>query len=207
MSNKTIIYIVAIIVLISAGIGYFLWDSESLIEKQSQEQEQEQEQDDAIEVEEVELVTFTKDDFEIQKPETWSELTPPEGIKVLLTSIEEEQIDSAKEKYGFRTYLAITYDTLQGKTIEEFVGYVKDILVDSLPSIEFVKEETITVNGRDALALEAIIIQEGYQFNSLLVMINGEGDDMWTLSFNTSEVRWESLKGLFYKITNSFKLK
>ncbi len=204
MSNKIIIYIVAIIVLISAGIGYFLWNSDPLAEKQSQEQE---EQDNDIEVKEVELVIFTKDDFEIQKPEIWSELTPPEGIRVLLTSIEEEQIDSEKEKDGFRTYLAITYDTLQGKATEEFIGYVKDILVDSLPSIEFVEEEVITIDGRNALTLEAIIIQEGYQFNSLLVMINGEGDDMWTLSFNTSEVRWEDSKDLFYEITNSFKLK
>lgn len=204
MNNKTIIFIVSIIVLVLGGIGYSLWNSNPLVDNQTQEQEN---QEEDVEVKEVKLVTLVKDKFEIDHPESWVKLTPPAGIQVLLNSVREEPIDSEKEKDGFKTYLAITYDTLQGKTREEFISYVKNILTDSLPFITFEKEEIITIDEREATVLEAIIIQEEYTFNSLLVIISGEGDDMWTLSFNTSEIRWEDSKDLFYKITNSFKLK
>ncbi|MFH1509886.1 MAG: hypothetical protein ABID67_01945 [Candidatus Nealsonbacteria bacterium] len=206
MNNKTIIYIVSVIVLVLVVGWYFLWSDSSLVQEEEQIQEQVNQAED-IKLEEVKLVDLVNDDFEIKHPEGWRKLTPPEGIQVLLTNIGEEQIDPEKEKDGFNTYLAITKDVLQGKNTEEFVAYVKNILTDSLPSIVFNKEEAANINGRDAIAIEALVTQEGYKFSTLLFMIRGEGDDMWTLSFNTSEIKWEDSKDLFYEISNSFKLK
>jgi hypothetical protein len=178
------------------------------VQEPNQEQGTEQEnQTDNTESEEVELTVFAKDEFEMQTPLAWKELPAPEGIKVLLTNSGEEQIDPEKERSGFKTYLAVTKDVDQGKTEEEFVDYIKNILIDSLPEIEFVDEKTMEINGYNATALEALITQEGYNFRTLLVIIKGEGEDVWTLSFNTAEIRWESSRDLFYQVVNSFKLK
>ncbi|MFH1582169.1 MAG: hypothetical protein ABIA08_00165 [bacterium] len=209
MNNKTIIYITVIIVVILVVTGYFLWNNQkSPAEEINQEEGTGQEnQEEKTEPEEIELIVFAKDEFEMKTPSAWQELTPPEGIKVMLTYLSEEQIDPEKEKSGFRTYLAITFDDREGKSSEEFIQYVKEILTDALPFIEFTKEESVIINGRTANVIEALVSQEGYNFKTLLVIINGEGEDVWTLSFNTSEVRWEDSKDLFYQIANSFKLK
>lgn len=201
MNNKTIIYVIIIIIIILAAAGYYYWKT---LPPQTQETPEEQQKE---EPEEVSLRPLVMDDFEIQIPEDWQTMDAPEGIKTLIINSLEQPIDPENEKPGFRSYLAVTFDKRLGKTDTEFVEYVKSVLKDSLPEIEFGEETPLTIDGRKATALEALIPQDGYRFKALLVIINGEGEDMWTLSFNTSEIRWDSFKDTFFKVADTFKLK
>jgi hypothetical protein len=46
-----------------------------------------------------------------------------------------------------------------------------------------------------------------FVFKTLFVIVEGENDDAWTMSFNTSEVKWEERKPIFVKVADSFTLK
>jgi hypothetical protein len=103
--------------------------------------------------------------------------------------------------------MAVTKDVLAGKTMDEFAEYVRGVLKGSLPEIEFTKDEDAVINDRDAKILEAKVTQDGYVFKTMLVIIHGEGEETWTLSFNTSEVKWDGLRDMFYEMAESFILK
>ena len=196
MNNKIIYIVIGLLVL--AAAGFFLWkDWTNPLSEQEEQQE------------ETTFNTFVNNDneFELQIPSTWMEVVAPEGIRVLLSNIGEEQIDSEREKEGFRSYLAVTYDVLDEKTMDEFVDYVEGVLESSLPSIEFATATSMTIDTREARAVEALVTQDGYEFKTLLVIIKGDDGDVWTLSFNTAEIRWNHTKDLFYQMAESFKLK
>lgn len=193
MSNKTIYISIVLILVLSLG-GYFVWDNYFSPAPQEQEEE-----------DSVTFKTFEKEEFEMQIPDFWVSMEAPEGIKAFLSNLNEEEKDGEKE--GFRSYLAVTYDARGEKTMPEFLSYVKETLSGTLSDIEFEDQLETEIDGRKAQVSEAVIMQEGYQFNTLLVIIEGEGEDVWTLSFNTSKIKWNDSKDLFYQMAESFKLK
>jgi hypothetical protein len=176
--------------------GYFAWNWINPAEVPEQEQE-----------EEMSFKVVAEDEFDIEVPSTWYRFTPPEGLKLYLADQGEETIDPATEKDGFKSYLAVTYDVRGEKTLSEFVEYVKGVLAEQIADITFAENKLMVIEGRSAIALEASITQEGYNFKTLLVVVEGEGEDIWTMSLNTSEARWEQIKDTFYQIAESFKLK
>ena len=214
MENKKLLIILALIVVIGGGLIYYYLNGFTFSSQENNTPAEENTPEEnngteepAEEPEEVELTVFAKDEFEMQIPSGWIQTEAPQGIHTLVLNNSEEVLDAESEKAGFKSYMAITQDTLQGKTMEEFKEYVKGILVDSLPSIEFIEEKDAVIQGNNAEILEAKVVQEGYNFRTLLAIIQGEGEGVWTLSFNTAETRWEKSKDLFYQIAESFKLK
>jgi len=213
MENKKLLIILALIVVIGGGLIYYYQNGFSFLSQENNTPveentpEENNGEEPAEELEEIELTVFAKDEFEMQIPSDWIQIEAPQGIHTLLLNNSEKILDAELEKAGFKSYMAVTKDTLSGKTVEEFKEYVKGVLKDSLPAIEFTKEEDMIIQGRDAKALEAKVTQEGYVFKVLLVLIPGENEETWTLSFNTAEVRWENNKDLFYQMAESFKIK
>src|SRR3989344_3433434 len=48
---------------------------------------------------------------------------------------------------------------------------------------------------------------QNINFKILMVIVKGQGDDVWVMSFNTTKSSWEGYKKTFYDIANSFSLK
>jgi len=148
---------------------------------------------------------LAKNDFSIEIPEGWAESAASAGVSAIVVNAGEEVTDPAAEKINFRTYYAVTYDVLGGKTQEEYPQYFKEALEESVPGIEFVAEGAL--EGKDAYAIQADISQQGADFRIWFVIYKGEGDGIWIVSFNTPKSSWEGYKDLFYRVAASFEVR
>jgi len=147
------------------------------------------------------------DEFEIYLPEGWIQTAPTMGASAMAVNENEQVSDPAVQAINFRSYLAVSYEALQGKSVTEYLQAVKSGLIELVTDIVFTKDQDLTVNGRAAHAIEAEMTQNGVDFSVLLMVIEGEKDDVWVVSFNTTKSNWAGYKDAFYDVANSFNLK
>ncbi len=200
MKNK-IAVIVLIIVIVAAAvlIGFNFFQKNKLPDQTGGNNQTGNEQS-----EEHKLIT---EDFDITLPAGWQQTTPPSGASAMAVNSNEEVTDPAAKKINFRTYLGVSYDTLEGKTLDEYMQSIKGQLQQALPGTVFSQEHDAVINSRAARAFEVDLTQQGASFKILIVAIKGEGDDVWTMSFNTLQSSWMAYQETFSGIANSFKLK
>jgi len=171
--------------------------------EQETEQTQEQNLDQIIE-ENQKIVT---DDFSIDLPAGWARAESKAGVLAMAINYNEQIQDPEAQKINFQSYLAVIYDTLQGGSLADYGQTVKSALEQSIPSTVFTKDQDLTINGRLSHAIEAEMTQQGIDLKVLLVVIEGEGDDVWGISFNTVRSNWEGYREAFYNTANSFVVK
>ena len=145
-----------------------------------------------------------KDGFSVMVPKGWKEATAPTGVSVMVVNTGEEITDPALQKINFKSYYSVSYDNLGERTREEYITYIKDMVKQFAPGINFSSEEDLKINGRDIYKLEADITQQGANFKVLIFLIEGNGDDIWNMSFNSGAENWEKNKEIFNKIAESF---
>ncbi len=63
------------------------------------------------------------------------------------------------------------------------------------------------INGRQAYAIEGSMSQKSLQFKTLIVIVQGNKDDLWVISFNTLDKDWTKYSDLFTRIAKSFIVK
>ena len=129
------------------------------------------------------------------------------GSSAMAVKINENLNDPVAKKINFKSYFAVSYDTLQDKSMSEYVQIVKNGLQQTVPSVVFTKDQDMMINSRSAHAIEAELIQQGVNFKILLMVIAGEGKDVWVISFNTTKNSWDEYREMFYGVANSFNLK
>lgn len=189
MNKKIIISIfLAAIVIIAAGVYYL---------KQNGGQAASQQQTTH------KLVT---DDFDMVIPQGWTQSTPAQGVSVMVVNSQEKIDDPAAKEINFKSYFAVSRDVSE----EGLVGYletIKNSLGQIIPGIVFEGERDGSINGRDAKVIEAKMTQKGVDFKALVVLVKGDGNDVWIISFSTVKDKWEEYKETFNKVADSFKLK
>ena len=147
------------------------------------------------------------DDFSVNLPNGWAKTSPAIGTSAMAINMNENISDPATRKINFKSYFAVSYDTLQSKSMDEYMQTVKSGLQQAIPDIIFTENKNIEINGKPARALEAELAQKGVNFKILMVAIKGNGDDVWVISFNTTKSNWDGYKEIFYYVANSFNLK
>ena len=115
--------------------------------------------------------------------------------------------DPAAKKINFRSYLAVSYDSISGKGLSEYLQTVKNNLSQAALNVNFTNENDITINNMPARAAEAELTQQGVDFKILMVAIKGQNDDVWIISFSTAKNDWAKYEKTFSDIANSFVLK
>lgn len=147
------------------------------------------------------------DDFEMNIPSGWIQAQPMAGTSAIVVNTKESLNDPAVKKINFKSYFAVSYDVFQGKSLDEYSETIKNGLRQTVQGVVFANEHDIVVNGRPARAFEAEMSQQGVNFRVLMVLVKGEGDDAWVLSFDTTKSAWDGYAQTFSDIVNSFKLK
>jgi hypothetical protein len=147
------------------------------------------------------------DDFDVNLPAGWRQTAPAIGASAMAVNVNESINDPAAQKINFKSYFAVSYDVLQGKSMNEYVQIVKSGLQQSIANVVFTKEQNMTINDKSAHAIEAELTQQGVNFKILMVVVKGQGDDVWVMSFNTTKSSWDGYKETFYGVANSFNLK
>lgn len=145
------------------------------------------------------------DDFEITPLPGWEGRPAPEGVLAIAIKPTEIMTSDAV-KIGFKSYFAITKDSLREKTKEEYISFIREELKKISSSVTFDTIWTTKVNGKDATVLDISINQQSVDFKvSIFLVWNGE--DVWAISFNTTEDKWNEYKDDFFTSGSSFKLK
>ncbi|MFA5098727.1 MAG: hypothetical protein WC461_00710 [Candidatus Paceibacterota bacterium] len=147
------------------------------------------------------------DDFDIVLPAGWKKTEPAIGTLAMAVNANEQLNDPAAQKINFRSYFAVSYDTLQGKSMAGYMQTIKDSLLQTVSSAVFANEQDVNINGRAVRAVEVELTQQGVDFKILMVAIRGEGDDVWVISFNTIKSSWDGHRETFSNIVRSFNLK
>lgn len=147
------------------------------------------------------------DDFSIDLPAGWEQTAPAMGVSAMAVNKNEKLDDPAAQKINFKSYFAVIYDTFQGKSMSEYLQTVKNGLSQTISSVVFTKEQDMTINGSSAHAIEAELTQQGVNFKILIVVVAGQAEDVWVISFNTTKSSWDGYKETFYSVADSFSLK
>jgi len=150
---------------------------------------------------------LAKDDFSISVPQGWQETQAPTGVSAIVVNASEEITDPAAQEVNFRSYLSVSRDSLKGKSKEEYIEDVKSSLGQLSPTVNFTEDKQIMVGEKEAEAMEVEITQQEVNFKVLLVLVWGEGEDVWVMGFNTTEDKWNEYSSLFYQIAATFQIK
>ena len=220
MRNKALIYTVVLLVVLSVGAGIYLtregMSSDNDLETKKSESEESNLPGDPINVggdgvneikTEEDGKVLASDDFSISLPQGWEGRPAPMGASAMAINVNEEINDPAAQKINFQSYFAISYDTLQERSREEYIQYIKDSLTPISPEVNFTEEKQMTIGDKDAHAIEIEITQQGVDFKVLLILVWTDGEDVWTLSLNTIEGKWGEYKDLFYQTADNFQIK
>jgi hypothetical protein len=199
--NLFIIAIFVLVLIIGLSIGWFLGrdrNKGSLGFGQEGIGERGAAQEDEI---------LEKDGFSTMVPVGWQEVAAPTGVSAMVANANEEITDLALQKINFKSYYSVSYDTLGERTREEYITYIKDMVKQFAPTINFSSEEDLKINGRDVYRLEADLSQQGANFKVLIFLISGRGNDIWNMSFNSGADNWVENKEMFERIVKSFSIK
>src|SRR3989344_4337747 len=74
------------------------------------------------------------DDFEVGLPTDWRQTAPATGASAMAIKANEHMYDPAAQKINFKSYFALSYDTLQGKNKSEYAQTVKSGLQQAISS-------------------------------------------------------------------------
>lgn len=152
-------------------------------------------------------ITLEKDGFSVLVPAGWHEGPNFQGVSAVVINLTENITDQTLQKINFRTNYAVSYDTLSGRTEEEYVNYIRESITKLLPSAKLGTEKTDKINGNNAYIIEGDINNQGANLKVMVILIKGKNEDIWTLAFNTSAANYEVYKELFARIAKSFTLK
>ncbi len=208
MKNKTVFFVLIVLgIILAVLIGvYFFRQSKPAVNSTESTAQENPSNTPANETGQPQNKIIT-DDFSIDLPAGWKQTAPAMGASAMAVSANENINDPAAQKINFKSYFAVSYDTFQGKTMNEYVQIVKDALKQTIPSVVFTKDQDMTINGKSSHGLEAELTQQGVNFKMLMVIISGKGDDLWGISFNTTKSGWDGYKDVFYNTANSFVVK
>ncbi len=205
MKNKiTIVLIVLGVVAAIAIAFYFIGQGENGAPANQLPAENQERTGNDIGQPQSKIIT---DDFSIDLPMGWKQTEPAMGASAMAINADEQLNDPAAKKINFRSYFAVSYDTLQGKDLSEYLQGVKVQLQQVVPSAVFAQENDTVINGQAARAMEINLTQQGVSYKILMVAVVGKGDDVWVMSFNTIESSWDAYKETFSSIAKSLSLK
>ena len=191
MQNKNIIIaLIVILILVGTGLAFYFFQGKEVDEPDG----------------EIEKNILTKEYFSIEIPEGWEETRGIPGISAMVAKLDEENDDTEVVKMGFKSYFAIAYESAPDKTMGEFIEYTKDELIQSGTEIEIISEESITIDSKEAYLIEGELEQQGANFKAFIIIVKGDGDDMWFITFNTALNGWERYKDLVDEVVYSFKV-
>lgn len=209
MKNKTAIIILVILGIALAVLAGVYFAKQNKLPVDSSDNTAQENQNSAPENSaqpQDKLDKLATDDFSINLPAGWKQAAPPMGSSAMAVNSNEYLNDPAAQKINFKSYFAVSYDTLQGKSMSEYLQTVKNQLQQVIPDVIFTKEQDMTINGISAHAIEAELTQQGVNFKILMVVVTGQGEDVWVISFNTIKSSWDGYKEIFYSVANSFSL-
>jgi len=203
-SKVLIIAIIAVVLAVGAGIGYWLGKGGAKTSGNENGQQplasQKTDQDYQSDA------PYVGDDFTLIPPVGWIR-TQISGVLVAYqNSKETHPKGSAAEKVNFKSYFAVSFDKTNGQTLNEIVELVKNQTKGVAPAISFDSVLDGTIGGQPAKVLEASLLMQNINFK-VVIAVAMKGDKYFTISNNTTAEKWPEYQDIFYNVLNSFNFK
>lgn len=144
--------------------------------------------------------------YSVKLPEGWIEIDPVFESSAMVIKQEEQINDTNAREISFRSYYSVLQGVYDKENEQEYLKEIKDSLKQSFAGITTTNEETRETDNGKIYFIESKFNQQDIDFRVLLA-VNIKGENIWIISFNTIEEKWEEYKDLFYQVAESFKIK
>lgn len=195
-SKILIVAVITGVLIIGAGVGYWLGRGAGTEGGEQQKANKDPQFD----------VPYIGGDFTIIPPAGWIQTQIPSTLVSYQNSKETQPKGSAAEKIKFKSYLAVSFDNVNSKTLNEIVEIVKRQLEGVAPAISFSSVVDGIIGGQPAKLIEADLFMQDIDFKVIMALAM-KGDKYFTISNNTTAEKWPEYRDLFYNTLNSFKFK
>lgn len=149
---------------------------------------------------------FVGDDFTVAQPAGWIQGQLPGALASFQPRDESHPAGSAAAKINFKSYIAVTFDNTNGRTLDRVYQAAVDGIASSIPSAATFATSDETVNGLPAKFAAMAMNQQNVAY-TVLVVVYFANEKYYVISFNTTTEKWLGYKDKFYDIARSFKLK
>jgi len=146
--------------------------------------------------------------FRLKLPPGWETQEPaPEPFLLKATYVKNGSQDPLARKINYRTNLSIAHETLEGETLATYASLL-EAEIKSLQDKAIIRSESQTIfNNNSAYLIDAETKDNNIELKNIIVVIQGERDDAWVISLNTTKLDWDNMAFQFYEVLNSFQLK
>ncbi len=199
--KKSILLIIITVIIVGAAVGvYFvIRKTETTTSKENNSGNNSL----SMNVNAISSERYQGDGFSLLRPQGWIEGQIPSTLVSFHNNAETHPEGSATAKINFKRYVAVSFDNLQGKTLEDVNTLTIDNITAAIPSATIFATSDETVAGKPAKFSAMELNQQDVDYTVLVVLI-GAGDKYYSLSFNTTTERWITSKDEFYAIARSF---
>ncbi|MCX6737170.1 MAG: hypothetical protein NTX26_00270 [Candidatus Parcubacteria bacterium] len=144
--------------------------------------------------------------FKLVLPSGWETQEPASENFVLIAYRKEDSKDSLARKINYKTSLFIAREELNGKTIVDYVAFLKESVQQKKENVLFHSENETSFNGQKAYLIDVELKENDIEFKSIFGVIEGKNQEVWVISFNTPKLDWITTAPQFYSILNSFSI-
>lgn len=205
MKKIALISIIAIVV-VGAGLTFYFLNQNKNSNNSSLETENLPVSEETANSPERTTGLYVGDDFTIVSPRDWIQTHMQSTLVSFQNPNEKHPEGSTASKINFKSYIAVSFDNVQGKTLEEIAESVKQQIQAVVPSVSFGSETDELIDGQPAKIIEANLAQQNVDFKVLMTVIMKD-DKYFTISANTTAQKWTEYNETFYDTSRSFKFK
>jgi len=149
---------------------------------------------------------YIGDDFTILNPADWTQSQVTGSLVSFHNANEVQPEGSAAKKVNFLSYMAVSFEMANERSLTEINDFVSAQIKASVPSAEPVSSKDETVDGQPAKFNVLTMTQQEVDITVFLAVIL-KGDKYYTISGNTTTDKWTEYKDLFYQTARSFVFK
>ena len=146
---------------------------------------------------------YQGDGFSLLQPQGWIQGQIPSTLVSFHNNSETHPSGSSAAKINFKSYIAVSFDNLQGKTLEDVNTLTVNNITVAIPTAKVFVTSDETIGGLPAKLSAMELNQQDVDYTVLVFLIDA-GDKYYSLSFNTTTEKWGASKDEFYTIARSF---
>ncbi|MBU0598639.1 photosystem II reaction center PsbP family protein [Patescibacteria group bacterium] len=149
---------------------------------------------------------YIGDDFTILQPADWTQSQISGTLVSFHNTSEVNPEGSAAKKINFQSYMAVSFDMVNERSLAEINDLTIDQIKASIPSAEVIASSDETINGRPAKFSVLTLSQQEVDY-TVFIAVTSKGDKYYAISGNTTTDKWTDYEDLFYQTARSFVFK
>jgi hypothetical protein len=208
--NKSTVIIIIFVLVVGAGIGVYFFTREN--ETPNEDIAAPASHANAVinsntaDVNTSATSRYIGEEFTLEQPAGWIAGHLTGTLVSLHAASESYPPESAAGKINFQSYIAVSFDAAEDKTLTDVYQISIDGITSVISDVNIFDVDEETVNGLPAkfAAMEFTRQEVNY---TILFAVYLAGDKYYAISFNTTTERWPEYRDMAYTVARSFKLK